>query len=237
MVKRSKKDNAEITDYLNLLIAIGKMGGTRRPVFSTTGELGKIVGISQQSTSRKLTKMENANLIIRNYKQRGNTIKITPKGVAALEHVFTDLWMILTAEGREIDEKITVRGTVCTGMGEGAYYMSQKGYQNQFTSLLGFEPFQGTLNLQLLEESSLRNFERLLRSPSKFIKEFTEGGRRFGKVFVWPTYLLIGNQKISTALIHPDRTHHNNQIELIAKEHIKSTYKITDGDVLEIILQ
>ena len=237
MVKRTNKDNDDITDYLNLLITIGKMGGTRRPVFSTTSELGAMVGISQQSASRKLTKMENANLIIRSYKQRGNIIKITPKGVASLEHVFTDLWMILTAEGRESDEKIKLRGTVCTGMGEGAYYIGKKGYLNQFTSLLDFEPFLGTLNLQLLEESSLRNFERLLRSPSKFIKEFTEGGRRFGKVFIWPTYLLIGKKKISSALIHPDRTHHNNQIELIAEEHIKTTYGIKDGDILEVVLQ
>lgn len=235
MVKSKDKDNIEISDYLNLLIAIGKMGGIRRPVFSTTSELGKIVGISQQSASRKLTKMENINFIIRNYKQRGNTIKITPIGVAALEHVFTDLWMILTADGRETSEKIIIKGTVCTGMGEGAYYISQKEYLNQFTSLLGFEPYHGTLNLQLLEESSLRNFERLLRSPSKFIKEFTKEGRRFGKVFIWPTYLLIGNKKVSAALIHPDRTHHNNQIELIAEEHIKTIYGIKDGDELEII--
>ena len=149
MVKSKKEDNIEISDYINLLIAIGKMGGIRRPVFSTTSELGKLVGISQQSASRKLTKMENANYIVRNYKQRGNTIKITPIGVAALEHIFTDLWMILTADGREIREKILIKGTVCTGMGEGAYYMSQKEYLNQFTSLLGFEPFHGTLNIQL----------------------------------------------------------------------------------------
>ncbi|MFX1284428.1 MAG: DUF120 domain-containing protein [Promethearchaeota archaeon] len=237
MVESEKKGSIEITDYLNLLIAIGKMGGTRRPVFSTTSELGKKVGISQQSASRKLTKMENEHLIVRNYKQRGNTIKITPKGIKSLERVFTDLWMILTAEGRELAEKITVKGTVCTGMGEGAYYMRQGGYKNQFTSLLGFEPFMGTLNLQLLEESSLRNFERILRSPSQFIKEFTKDGRRFGKVFVWPTYLLIKNHKIPSALIHPDRTHHSNQIELIAEENIKKTYGVKDGDVLEIILQ
>ncbi|UCG90545.1 MAG: DUF120 domain-containing protein [Candidatus Heimdallarchaeota archaeon] len=237
MVKSKNNDKIEITDYLNLLITIGKMGGIRRPVFSTTSELGKIVGISQQSASRKLTKMENTNLIVRNYQQRGNTIKITPKGITSLERVFTDLWMILTAEGRELAEKITLKGTVCTGMGEGAYYMSQKGYKNQFTSLLGFEPFTGTLNLQLLEELSLRNFERILRSPSKFIKEFTEGGRRFGKVFVWPTYILIKDQKISSALIHPDRTHHSNQIEIIAEENIKNTYNVKDGDVLEIVLQ
>ena len=236
--KGEKKEDIEIINYINLLIAIGKMGGIRRPIFSTTSELGKLVRISQQSASRKLTEMENANLIVRNYKQRGNTIKITPEGIASLEQIFTDLWMILNVEGREpLLEKITFKGKVCTGMGEGAYYMSRKGYTHQFPSLLGFTPFHGTLNLQLLEESNLKNFERLLRSPSKFITEFTEGGRRFGKVFVWPTYLLIGENKVNSALIHPDRTHHDNQIELIAEEHIKSKYGVKDGDTLEVVLQ
>ncbi|MHA2227321.1 MAG: DUF120 domain-containing protein, partial [Candidatus Hodarchaeales archaeon] len=184
---------------------------------------------------RKLTKMENSKLIIRSYQQRGNSIKITKKGVTALEEIFTDLWMILTAEGREPEKKIEITGKVCTGMGEGAYYMSRKGYKNQFPALLSFTPYEGTLNLQLIEETSIRNFENLLRSPSKFIKEFAEGGRRFGKVFVWPTILAVGEKKIPTALIRPDRTHHNNQMELIAKEHIKSTYGIKDGDELKVI--
>lgn len=57
MVKSKNKCKIEISDYINLLIAICKVGGIRRPVFSTTSELGKIVGISQQSVSRKQTKM------------------------------------------------------------------------------------------------------------------------------------------------------------------------------------
>ena len=59
MANRNNREDIEISVYLNLLIAIGKMGGIRRPVFSTTSELGRIVGISQQSASRKLTKMED----------------------------------------------------------------------------------------------------------------------------------------------------------------------------------
>ncbi len=223
------------SDYLNLLIQIGKMGGTRRPISCTTRELGKIVGISQQSTSRKLTKMENYDLIVRNYTQRGNSIKITSKGMTLLESVFTDLWMILVSERGEIEEEIILRGKICTGMGEGAYYMSRKGYRNRFPTMVGFIPYPGTLNVQLLEETSFKNFERLQRSPASFIKEFMEDNRKFGRVFVWPTFILLGDNKIPSALIRPDRTHHNNQIELIAKENIKDTYNVKDGDIIEVV--
>ncbi|MFX0150045.1 MAG: DUF120 domain-containing protein [Candidatus Hodarchaeota archaeon] len=237
MLKTKKGKNVEISDYLSILINLGKMGGIRRPVFSTTSDLGETIGISQQSASRKLTQMENANLIVRTYSKRGNSIKITPKGVELMEQIFTDLWMILAAKGEELKEKLSLRGKVITGMGEGAYYMSKKGYMNQFSSILGFTPFPGTLNLQILEERHLRNFEQLLRSPAKYISEFKENERIFGKVFVWPAHLIInGKAKIPSAVIRPDRTHHLNQIELIAEEHIKTTYNVKDGDELEVIL-
>ncbi len=231
----AKREEFLISSYLNILIHLGKLGGARRPVFLTTAELGDAVGISQQSSSRKLSLMEEANLIVRSYTQRGNSIKITPEGLSLLEHVFTDLWSILTVEGRIPVEKISITGIICTGMGEGAYYMNKKGYKNQFPSLVGFTPFPGTLNLQLIDEVSIRNFEQILRKPAEFITEFIEDGRRFGRVFVWSVDLIVGDNKIPAALIRPDRTHHNNQIELITEMNIKDQFGVKDGDKLEVL--
>ena len=45
------------------------------------------------------------------------------------------------------------------------------------------------------------------------------------------------NQSVPSAIIRPDRTHHINQIEIIASENIKETYGVKDGDELEIILR
>jgi riboflavin kinase len=230
MVKEMKNSQNEIMDYLNLLIQIGKMGGARRPISCTTKELGNFLGMSQQTTSRKLTKMENNNLIIRNYTNRGNSIKISSEGILFLEQIYTDLWMILVSDQDDTKEEIILQGKVCTGMGEGAYYMSRKGYRNQFPTLVG----PGTLNIQLLDESSLSNLDRLQRNPAKFIKEFMEDERKFGRVFVWPVFLIIKSKKIPSALIRPDRTHHSHQIELIAKENIKKEYNIKDGDILQV---
>ncbi|MHA2156505.1 MAG: DUF120 domain-containing protein [Candidatus Hodarchaeales archaeon] len=232
-----KQTKSSLFSYLDILITLGKMGGGRRLVTCTTSELGESIGISQQSTSRKLVEMENRNLIVRNYSQRGNSIKITPEGIANLEQVFTDLWMILTASRREITEKIVLRGKVITGMGEGAYYMGQKAYRDQFSMILDFTPYPGTLNLQILDDVTIRNFERLLRLPGKFISGFKDGDRVFGKVFIWPTFILVNDDKIPAAIVRPERTHHSNQIELISPEHIKKKYGIKDGDELHIVLE
>ena len=232
-----KKMNTESFDYLDILITLGKMGGIRRLVTCTTTELGDLLSISQQTASRKLVEMEHRHLIIRKYSQRGNSIKITQEGVSSLEQVFTDMWMILTASGRKITGEISLKGTVITGMAEGAYYMGKRPYRDQITMILGFTPFPGTLNLQILDEETSNNFERLLRVPAKFISGFKEEDRVFGKVFLWPTYLIINDKSIPSAIIRPDRTHHTNQIELIAEENIKGTFNVKDGDELSIILR
>jgi riboflavin kinase len=237
MKNDSKSVKIGIFDYLDILITLGKMGGIRRLVTCTTAELGDLLGISQQTASRKLVEMEHRQLIVRKYSQRGNSIKITQEGISNLEQVFTDMWMILTTSGREVTKEISLKGTVTTGMAEGAYYMGKRPYLDQITMILGFSPFPGTLNLQILDEMTLRNFERLLRVPAKFISGFKEKDRVFGKVFLWPTFLIIKDEKIPSAIVRPDRTHHTNQIELIAQENIKKTYSIKDGDELLVILR
>ena len=136
MINKTKRSKNSLFNYLDILITLGKMGGGRRLVTCTTSELGDSIGISQQSTSRKLVEMENTNLIVRNYSQRGNSIKITPEGIANMEQVFTDLWMILTTSGQTVSEKIILRGKVITGMAEGAYYIGQQAYQDQFSMIL-----------------------------------------------------------------------------------------------------
>lgn len=237
MTDSNKKKKNDLFNDLDILVTLGKMGGIRRMITCTTSELGNQIGISQQTTSRKLVEMENKNLIVRKYSQRGNSIRITPEGVANLEQLFKDLWMILTSSGKQLSEKIVLHGKVITGMAEGAFYMGKQAYRDQFSMLLGYTPFPGTLNLQILDDQTLNNFEKLLRLPAKFISGFKEDDRVYGKVFIWPALLVINGNQIPSAIVRPDRTHHTNQIELIAEVNIKNTYNVQDGDELEVIIQ
>ena len=237
MTESNKKKKNDLFNDLDILVTLGKMGGIRRMITCTTSELGDQIGISQQTTSRKLVEMENKNLIVRKYSQRGNSIRITPEGVANLEQLFKDLWMILTSSGKQLSEKIVLHGKVITGMAEGAFYMGKQAYRDQFSMLLGYTPFPGTLNLQILDDQTLNNFEKLLRLPAKFISGFKEDDRVYGKVFIWPALLVINGNQIPSAIVRPDRTHHSNQIELIAEVNIKNTYNVQDGDELEVIIQ
>jgi riboflavin kinase len=236
-LEKQKNNSQFISDFLPILLHLGKLGGLRRSVVITTQTLGEAIGLSQQSISRRLTSMENDNLIVRTYTRQGNSIRVTPEGTAFLDQIFSDLWMILASKGRETLEKFRIKGKVITGIGDGAYYMSRKGYQRQFESILGFRPFPGTLNLQLLSEPYLENFRRLISAPTDLVSEFKEDGRVFGKVFVWFANLIIKDKVIPVAIVYPDRTHHIDQLELICEEHIKTTYNVKDGDELEVSIR
>ena len=47
------------------------------------------------------------------------------------------------------NKRVVLTGRVKSGLGEGRYYMSQKGYRAQFAKRLGIDPYPGTLNLRL----------------------------------------------------------------------------------------
>jgi CTP-dependent riboflavin kinase len=51
---------------------------------------------------------------------------------------------------------VTLEGTVFTGLGEGAYYISKETYLKQLTEKLGFEPYLGTLNLKLSSDYDIK---------------------------------------------------------------------------------
>ena len=67
---------------------------------------------------------------------------------------------------------LQLEGKVVSGMGEGAYYMSLEGYRMQFNDKLGYEPYAGTLNLKLLNQSSMRMRSMMDNYPSVFVRGF-----------------------------------------------------------------
>ena len=61
---------------------------------------------------------------------------------------FTNLYELIFGKQKEIE----MNGALETGLGEGGYYISKKGYMTQFEKKLGWKPFEGTFNLRLKEE-------------------------------------------------------------------------------------
>src|SRR3972149_3086981 len=96
----------------------------------TTSYLGKSIKKSQQPASKHLRELEEDGFIERIMNGRKFSVKITSKGYSEM----VKLSSILKSSLNSFPSFVELKGTLVSGMGEGAYYMSLKGYTKQFKS-------------------------------------------------------------------------------------------------------
>ena len=127
-------------------------------------------------------------------------------------------------------EEFLFTGRVFSGMREGGYYVSLGGYRRQFTNLLGFIPFPGTLNLRLVSSAQIEQ-KRLLRSMTGiFIEGFEDRARSYGPARCFRAR--IGETQKGAALVI-ERTHYDDTVlELISPVNLRRELKLKDGDEL-----
>lgn len=214
----------------SLLITLYKLievGAYPDEIVFTTIELSKLLGASQQTASRHLIELEKMGLIRRVRLGRRESIKITAAGITHLDNMFMTLKRAFEMKKTEV----VFEGAVFSGMGEGAYYMSQPGYKRQFLAKLGFEPYPGTLNLRVRKEDQ-EDVRMLEASPFILIEGFTDGTRSFGPAKCYQGK--IGNE-VEIALILPVRTHYTGDVaELISTEYLRKKLDLRDGDIVKI---
>jgi riboflavin kinase len=138
---------------------------------------------------------------------------------------------VLKSSLESIPAHLEFKGTISSGMGEGAYYMSMKGYTKQFKTKLGYVPFPGTLNVKLKDKESVEAKRSLDAYPTIMVDGFSDGKRTYGWVKCYPAKI----NNVNAALILLERTHHDDSIiELISAENIKKVTKLSTGSKVTI---
>ena len=194
----------------------------------TSSSLGKSVQKSQQTASKYLMELENGGFIERFMKGRKVFVRITNKGYAELVKLHSLLGSSLGA----FPSSIELKGEIISGMGEGAYYMSLKGYTKQFKSKIGYVPFPGTLNVKLYQKEYLEAIQQVDDLDGQKINSFSDGKRTYGWVKCFTAKL---NRTINCQLIRLERTHYDNSIiELISKNNICKTANLKLGSKVSI---
>lgn len=202
-----------------LLLLLAKKGALRMPVRLTTVELGSMMGMSQQNASVRLRELEGGGAI----RRAEGLISITPAGEAELKDRFLSL--------KEIFEPrlILLRGKVVAGLREGRFYMSLPGYRKQIEKKLGFEPYRGTLNVELFPEFVERRVELRSFGPVR-ISGFKHRGKSYGPIEAYRCR--VGG--IDGAVIFPRRSQHGlSVIEIIAPVYLMGELRLKPGDALE----
>jgi riboflavin kinase len=124
--------------HIPILIELLLLGAKDRFVEVSTTSLAGRIGKSQQASSRHLLDLEETGFVERIRSRGRNRVKITENGKKAVADLYGMLRIVL--DGKELI--LEINGEVFTGLGEGAYYMSMKGYRRQFVKQLGFEGFE-----------------------------------------------------------------------------------------------
>jgi riboflavin kinase len=202
----------------------------RRYIEISTVKFGEILGLSQQTGSRRINDLEQLGWIKRKVTGKTQKISITKEGANIMLMIYKELKKLL--------ESILIIGEVTEGIHEGGYYVSIKGYYQQFKEKLGFEPYKGTLNLRLSDTDIELLREKLKNITPIIIDGFKDLNREYGPVKCYDVYISRmddKNNKRKAAILDIQRTHHKeNIIEILAKPYLRDYFHLKDGDKLII---
>lgn len=117
-------------------------------------------------------------------------------------------------------KEIILNGYVFSGLGKGSFFVSLDEYKNFFSSLLGGDPYPGTLNVKL-DNASWRDLNWHYFKP--------ENG--FGAIYYRVGRL--GKEKI--IVIRPARSRHEDDvIEIVSSINLRKKYGLEDGDKISL---
>jgi riboflavin kinase len=219
----------QVCRHIFTLLKLAEMGAHRRTAKISTEYLAEKSGISQQTASRYLIELDNKGWIKRTITPEGCLIKITEGGIKQLQQLYSNLRFLMEAA---YPPSITLEGTVFTGLGEGAYYITKEPYRKQFIEKLGFDPYPGTLNLKLTTDYDIKTRSELDAYPAIEVEGFKNEGRSFGNVKCYPATL---ENKVKGALISALRTHYDvSVVEIIAPVFLRKQLNLKDGHKVKV---
>jgi riboflavin kinase len=209
---------------VNLLKMLALKGAASHPIAISSREVGDALGVSQQTADNYMVDLAKRGLVKRALGGRKQHLTLTPDGVDALKSDYLELKEIF-----ETGRPILFKGHVVSGVGEGRYYLSKKGYVDQFRSKLGYSPFPGTLNIRP-DPEHLTVIDRVRALPGVRVDGFRAESRTFGGATCYEARL---NDTICH-LILPDRTHYQDILEFISPKNMRKVLGLEDGDTVSL---
>jgi riboflavin kinase len=226
MSERRPKSGAE---RLTTLLHLVRLGAGASYSGISTKKLGASIGLSQQAASLRLIELEKAGLIERARSGRSLAVRLTDRGLRTVEAFLAEASTKLESGKNEL----SFRGALFTGLNEGRYYISLRGYSGSFLRVLGFEPFPGTLNLRLTNEAMIEQRRRLDLLKGIEVPGFSDGKRSYGPVKCFKAKIA---GRLPGAVLAIERTHYDSSVlEIIAPVNLREALGLRDGDECSVV--
>jgi len=220
-------------DELAVLKLLALDGGADGEYKTSCSELADRLDASTQTASRRLQRLEDAGLVTRDTVSDGQWIAITDEGQRRLRSEYEEYRQIF-----ETVSTVELTGAVTSGMGEGRHYVTLPGYMKQFRERLGYEPFPGTLNVELTD-ASVRRRSALESIEPVDIDGWEDDERTYGPAVCYPAMVAVDDHAVEPAhVIAPERTHHDDdQLEVIAPEKLREQLSLQDDDLVTVTVR
>ncbi|EMA55594.1 MULTISPECIES: DUF120 domain-containing protein [Halococcus] len=220
-------------DELATLKLLALRGALDGEIKVSCANLAADLDASNQTASRRLQRLDDADFLTRETVNDGQWVAITPAGERDLREAYA-------AYRRIFEEGLTVElaGSVTGGMGEGRHYITLPGYAEQFEERLGYEPYPGTLNVDLTDES-IRSRTALAGIDPIGIDGWEDDDRTYGPAVCYPATVETADENYDRAhVIAPERTHHDeDQLEVIAPDKLREALELDDGDRVTVRIE
>lgn len=201
-----------------LLCELCEDGAGIRKTWETIQSLAARAELSSESVRKHLRWLALNGYIRHTTVEGGELISVTADGHAQVEVSHHD--------------PMSFKGKVTDGKGEGQYFVSLDGYIRQFRSKLGYEPYSGTLNIDLTTGST----QQLESIPSIPIDAWSNEHSTYGDVCCYPARIETESEFAyeSVHVLLPKRTDHDDTImELIAPVKLRMHNEIsTDTQII-----
>ena len=208
----------------NTVKVLKKLSGSGNTVYISSGQLATELNVSQQTASRFIIELANGKYIERTLQNRKQKITLLEASLDLLYSELNDLNSIL-----KMRQDFELKGEIQSGLGEGKYYISQKGYMDQFSDRLRIKPYPGTLNIKIYPE--YENILRRIRSAEGIhINGFKDNERTFGAVKCF--YGKIDGT--AAWLIFPERSSYTDIVEIISEKFLRRELNLKDNDRLTV---
>jgi riboflavin kinase len=205
------------------------MGARNRTIKISTKFLAEKLGLSQQTVSRRLIELERKGWVQKTATHDGSLVCLSELGEAQLKKVRSGLNTIFEEKH---PVSVTIEGTVFSGLGEGAYYITRPHYRKQFTQKLGFDPYPGTLNIKITSEYDAKMRSELDTYAGIEITGYTNEDRTYGS---GKCFKAVINNREKGAVVLVLRTHYDSSVlEIIAPTCLRDRLKLKDGNKVKV---